>query len=125
MPNNATDFLAGKTALVTGANGAIGGALVQAFVNAGATLVVGTVRRAPPRDEPGVKWVALDLLDAKAIVRVAAEWAERVDILVNNAGVNGNCTLLAPPDAGLAREEMEVNYFGALNMVRSFAPAMQ
>ena len=41
------------------------------------------------------------------------------------AGANANSRIFLPPTLDGAREEMEVNVFGLLNMVRAFAPAMQ
>ena len=47
----------------------------------------------------------------------------RVDILINNAGVAafGNPLTM---DFAYIRQEMEVNYFGALNLARACAPEM-
>lgn len=124
MQAHSRDPIAGGAVLVTGANGAIGAALVEGFRAAGAAQVVATARTVPQTAQPGVTWEALDLTDAAAIDRIGQTWADRVDVLVNNAGVNGNATFLDPSDSATAREEMEVNYFGSLNLVRAIAPAM-
>jgi short-subunit dehydrogenase len=66
----------------------------------------------------------LDITDAAAVAALAGSLAPRVDILVNNAGFNGNRGALIEEDR-LARLEMDVNYFGLLNMIRAFSPAMR
>jgi NAD(P)-dependent dehydrogenase (short-subunit alcohol dehydrogenase family)/uncharacterized OB-fold protein len=112
--------IAGKVVLVTGANGGIGRELVTAFREAGAAEVIeaggpSSSGAAPP----------LDVTDRAAIEALAAQAAARVDILVNNAGYIGNAGALFPADRTLARREMDVNYFGLLNMIQAFAPAMR
>ncbi len=44
--------------------------------------------------------------------------------MVNNAGLFANQTLLGATDMAVARQEMEVNYFGTLAMCRAFAPVL-
>jgi NAD(P)-dependent dehydrogenase (short-subunit alcohol dehydrogenase family)/uncharacterized OB-fold protein len=115
--------IAGKVVLVTGANGGIGRELVAAFRGAGAAEVIeiggptGAAKDGPMR--------GLDITDRGAVATLASAVAERVDILVNNAGFNANAGALSPVDGSLARHEMDVNYFGLLNMIQSFAPAMR
>jgi NAD(P)-dependent dehydrogenase (short-subunit alcohol dehydrogenase family) len=114
----------GKTVLVTGARGGIGQALVKAFLEAGAAQVIAADRSPPaqPIADPRVRHLVLDVTDAQAAQRAAG--ACEVDVVVNNAGANGNCGLFEG-EADQARREMEVNYFGVLNMARAFAPAMK
>jgi NAD(P)-dependent dehydrogenase (short-subunit alcohol dehydrogenase family) len=116
--------LAGKRVLVTGASGGIGAALVDAFLYAGAAEVIAAARHAPPRRER-VTSAQLDVTDAASVAALAGRHAAGVDVLVNNAGFNGNCGALEPAAGDAARAEMEVNYFGTLNMLRAFAPAMR
>jgi NAD(P)-dependent dehydrogenase (short-subunit alcohol dehydrogenase family) len=47
-----------------------------------------------------------------------------VNLLVNNAGRFENQRLVLTADPDAARREMEVNYFGVLNMTRAFAPVL-
>ena len=79
--------LDGKTALVTGAAGAIGGAVVQAFADAGAQVLA--VDRVEPR--VGDAYVA-DVTQPDA-VEAAFEAAlarhGRVDVVFNGAGISG------------------------------------
>jgi 3-oxoacyl-[acyl-carrier protein] reductase len=88
--------LSGKTALVTGATGALGGAIARALHGQGATLAVsGTRREQLDRlaDDLGerVHVFPCDLTDTaqvEALVPAVEEKLEKLDILVANAGVN-------------------------------------
>ncbi len=88
--------LSGKTALVTGATGGIGGAIAYALYNQGATVGISG------RNEEKLQMLAselggervhilpADLSTAEgvdALVSAATDAMERVDILVNNAGL--------------------------------------
>ena len=87
--------LTGKTALVTGASGGIGGAIAQALHAAGATVALSGTRTAP------LKALAADLgsrahvltcdlsdpASVEALPKSAAAAMGSVDILVNNAGI--------------------------------------
>ncbi len=87
--------LSGKTALVTGASGGIGGAIARALHGAGATVGVSGTRAEALQalaDELGerVHVLPCDLSDAEAAAALsgaAEEAMGQVDILVNNAGL--------------------------------------
>src|SRR5689334_2872794 len=87
--------IAGKTALVTGANRGIGEAVVDALLAAGAAKVYAAARTLadlqPLIERHGGRAVALrlDVTDADQI-RAAVEAADNVELLVNNAGVAGH-----------------------------------
>jgi short-subunit dehydrogenase len=65
--------------------------------------------------------VQLDVTSDEDVAAVAS--LGPVDILVNNAGVAGYGNPVTM-DFTAVREELEVNYLGALRMVRAFVPAM-
>ncbi|WP_319460303.1 SDR family oxidoreductase [Micromonospora sp. RTP1Z1] len=111
--------IAGRTALVTGANRGFGRHLAAELVARGATVYAGA-RNPDSVDLAGVTPVRLDITDPGSVA-AAAELAGDVTLLINNAGISTGADLL---DADLAtiRLEMETHYFGTLSMVRAFAP---
>jgi len=118
----------GRTVLVTGANGGIGRALVSAFLEAGATEVIAATRSGDAKEFSGaerVTQIALDITDAASVRRASETIGHRVDILVNNAGFTAISGFFEGSDTQGARREMEVNYFGTLEMLRAFAPHMK
>ena len=118
------------TILVTGANRGIGEAFVKKFLNEGAKKIYLGVRD-PRKVEHLVsqhpdKLVALELdLTNPEHIHRAAQQAKDVNLIINNAGV---AFFGSMEDADLlehARQEMEVNYFGPLALLRSFAPILR
>lgn len=92
--------LAGKTALITGGAGGIGGAMAVRFAEAGARVVTCDLLAAQGedivsriRDQGGqAMFIEADVTNAaavRALVEATLEWAGRLDILVNNAGISG------------------------------------
>jgi 3-oxoacyl-[acyl-carrier protein] reductase len=86
--------LEGRTALVTGASGGIGGAIARTFKARGATLALSGTRRealeALAADLGGAEILPcrLDVADeVEALVPEALQRLGRLDILVNNAGI--------------------------------------
>jgi 3-oxoacyl-[acyl-carrier protein] reductase len=90
--------LTGKTALVTGATGAIGGAIARALHAQGATVAISGTRRDVLDALAGelkerVHVLPCDLADAAAVEKLvpdAEEKMQKLDILVANAGVNAD-----------------------------------
>lgn len=118
----------GKTVLVTGADGGLGKALVQAFVKAGAARVWAATRKQVAEDVAGdavIRPVRMDVTVIPSVEAAVEATGGEVDILVNNAGVTAISGLLDAETTEGARQEMEVNYLGTLNVIRGFAPAMK
>src|SRR3954447_5632582 len=119
----------GSVALVTGANRGIGRALTEALLERGAEKVYATARDpqtlAELRAHHGSRLVSLplDVTDAEQVAEVARR-ATDVDLLFNNAGVFEPTELTDEAIVDVARREMEVNYFGVLRMLRSFADTL-
>lgn len=113
--------LAGRTALVTGANRGLGRHLAAQLVERGATVYAGA-RDVDAVDLPGAIPVHLDVTDPASIA-AAAETARDVSVLVNNAGVfTGSSVLTGSLDD--LRQEIEVHYFGPIAVTRAFAPQL-
>jgi uncharacterized protein len=89
--------LNGRTVLLTGATGGIGHAIARRLHAAGAQLVL-TGRRTevlePLAGELGARSLAVDLADADAVERLAAECAD-VDALVANAALPASGSVLS------------------------------
>ena len=123
--------LGGKTALVTGASGGIGGAVARALHASGATVAL-TGRNmdalAALAGEFGERAhvIAGDLADAEAVTAVAKAAEEAlgtVDILVNNAGFSrDNLVMRLKDDDWLA--VLEVNLTAAFRLSRAVLRGM-
>lgn len=121
-----TQRIEGAVALVTGANRGIGRALTEALLGRGVKKVYATARDPQAlRDLHDERLVALrlDVTDADQI-RAAAEAASDVELVFNNAGVLLATGIADATVLGQARREMEVNYFGPLQLLQALAPTL-
>jgi short-subunit dehydrogenase len=122
--------IANRRILITGASRGLGRTLAFAFVAAGALEVFAGARKREDiekltRDAAAagapIMPIRLDVTNEDDISAVAG--LGFVDILINNAGVAGYGDPVQM-NFESASDEMNVNYFGALRMVRALAPAM-
>jgi NAD(P)-dependent dehydrogenase (short-subunit alcohol dehydrogenase family) len=119
----------GSVALVTGANRGIGLAITEALLERGSTKVYATARDPKTlevlHERHGSRLVPLrlDVTDSEQVAEVARR-ATDVDLLFNNAGAFEPTELTDEAIVDVARREMEVNYFGVLRMLRSFADTL-
>ncbi len=118
--------LAGRTALVTGAAGAIGSAVARALSSAGARVIAFDrdldANEALAAEIEGTA-VTVDLADAAALSAAAAQVGP-VDILVNNAGVLSN-NKIASTDLDEWRRVHAINVDAALIMAQAALPRMR
>ncbi len=122
-----------RKVLITDGKTAVGQALARAFAKAGADLIwVGHAepwKRLPGWDElgriPQVTPVPLDLTNGRSVEELAGSIGGKVDIVVNNAEVHRSCGIDACRGVGVARDEMDINYFGALRLAQAFGGAMK
>lgn len=112
------------TALITGANRGLGAEFAHQALARGAKKVYAAARKPESVALEGLIPVRLDVTDAAAVARLAAELGD-VNLVVNNAGVAGVGSLLAEDGEEALRWMLETNVFGILNMSRHFAPVLQ
>ena len=116
----------GAVALVTGANRGIGRALTEALLARGVRKVYAAARNPETlrglRDERLVP-LRLDVTDANQI-RAAGEDASDVELVFSNAGVALARGIADATTLDQARREMEVNYFGPLQLLQQLAPTL-
>jgi len=118
--------IGGAVALVTGANRGIGRALTEALLARGAKKVYAAARQPETLRGVGDERVValrLDVTDADQI-RAAVDAAPDVGLVFNNAGVTLATDLAASTLIDHARLEMDVNYFGPLQLLHHMAPTL-
>lgn len=131
--------LAGRGAIITGANQGLGRAIAEHFVRAGASVLL------TARDESLLKQVhdelrrmanpSQDVLiqpgdvssreSCQSLVGRAKRELPEVSILVNNAGVYGPKGPLEEVDWDEWQRAVEINLFGTVHMCRSVIPLMK
>jgi NAD(P)-dependent dehydrogenase (short-subunit alcohol dehydrogenase family) len=118
--------------LITGCSTGIGREIARAALEAGHSVVV-TARQAHAVqdfvDEFGDRAlaVALDVTDAAEItaaVSAAEEAFGGIDVLVNNAG-HGYLSAVEEGEDAEVRKLFDVNFFGAVGMIKAVLPAMR
>ncbi|HYF20109.1 MAG TPA: SDR family NAD(P)-dependent oxidoreductase [Ramlibacter sp.] len=122
-----------RKVLVTDGKTAVGQAMVQALVKAGADIVwVGHAE--PWKKLPGfaditamkeVTLVPLDLTNERSVSELAGEIGGKVDIVINNAEVHRTFGISGRRGTDVARLEMDINYFGLLRLAQAFGPALR
>jgi NAD(P)-dependent dehydrogenase (short-subunit alcohol dehydrogenase family) len=118
--------------LITGCSTGFGREIARAALQAGHRVVV-TARRAEAvqdfTDEFGDRAVAvaLDVTDTgqvAAAVAAAEDAFGGIDVLVNNAG-HGYLSAVEEGEDAEVRKLFDVNYFGAVDMIKAVLPAMR
>jgi NAD(P)-dependent dehydrogenase (short-subunit alcohol dehydrogenase family) len=109
--------------LVTGANGGIGTAFVEAALARGAAKVYATARTPRTWEDERVIPLTLDVTDAASIAAVV-EAAPDVTILINNAGANAPTPGILSHTDDEIRSNVETNFFGPLFLARAYAPLL-
>lgn len=123
--------LTGKTALITGASGGLGGAIARALHEAGATVGLSGTRQAPLdalAEALGARAHVLpcDLSDRAAVDALAGQALGAmgaVDILINNAGITRDGLMLRMGDAQWD-DVIEINLTATMRLSRGVLRAM-
>jgi len=129
-------ILKGRAAVITGANRGLGKAIAEAFVDAGASVLL-TAREEPllyqvqdqlrQRAGEGQQVHAMrgDVSDAAscdAVARQAISSFGKVTILVNNAGIYGPMGNIESVDFAEWVKAVQINLFGVVLMCRALIP---
>jgi NAD(P)-dependent dehydrogenase (short-subunit alcohol dehydrogenase family) len=122
-------------AIVTGAGPGMGRSIALRFAAHGAAVVLGG-RRQPPLEEVAAEVRAIgaealvvpcDIADPAActsVVEQARAQFGRLDVVVQNAHHEGDWSPAAVADPHEWRRIMDINFFGALQLVQAAAPVM-
>jgi NAD(P)-dependent dehydrogenase (short-subunit alcohol dehydrogenase family) len=124
-------LLAGKTALITGAESGIGLATSRLFAAAGARVhLVGldpaALQRAAAELDAG--WTVADVTDTAAVrdaVSAARHRVGRLDVLFSNAGVSGPIAPLVDYPEQDFQRVLQVHVAGAFHLLKHGIPAMR
>jgi len=115
-----------KILFISGANRGIGKALVEQALKHNAKKIYAAARdisKIPQFNDARVVAVELDISNAKQIEN-AAKIASDTEILINNAGVASFGSVLTGQVEAM-KFDMDVNYYGTLNLTRAFLPNLQ
>jgi len=120
--------LAGKVALITGANGGLGRFVTEAFLAAGA-MVVGVSRSIQASDFPHPGFAALpaELSGGEAARKMAGDVMARfgrIDILVHVMGGFAGGKSVAETDDATLDKMLDLNYRSAFFIARAVLPHM-
>lgn len=133
--------LKGKVVVVTGGSRGLGLHAASAFLQAGASTVFISSRKAAacesavaalnaqPNLQPGAKAISVPADSAteagvKALVEQVKEHTDHVDILFANAGASWGAPFDSHPDSAFAKV-MDLNVRAVFNTVREFTPLLQ
>ena len=115
-----------KVILITGANRGIGKSLVKSSLEKGARKIYATSRdlsKMPNFGDEKVVPLELDITDSVQILKIA-EKTKDVEVLINNAGILSQGNVLDGQISAI-ENDMKVNYYGTMNMMRAFAPILE
>lgn len=130
----ARQFLSEKTAWITGASSGIGEALVNEFVNQGATVIISSndlpglerVKAANNEKSSKIICVPFDLSDTSDIQKIVAQQMKsigKLDYLLNIGGISQRARIDETP-LWLDRKIFEINYFGTIALTKAVLPYM-
>lgn len=118
--------LTGKRALITGGSSGLGLAISEAFVEAGAEVIIAGNQTDQVRAEAariGATGLIAELGTREASLQLAKDAGE-IDILVSNAGIEGPVTGLADLEEDAYLRVFDVNLHAATWLTSIYAPQM-
>lgn len=122
-----------RRVLITDGRNAVGHAMAKAFSDAEALIVfVGVADPWKPfpgekalRAIPRVEIVPLDVTDTESVTELAEQNGARIDIVVNTAEHIRAGGVMERKGLTVAREEMDVRYFGMTRLAQAFGPILR
>lgn len=122
-----------KVVWITGASSGIGEALVYAYNNLGAKLIISSRNRdalfrvkANCKDQINVHVLSLDLADSNTLQEKAADAIRiygYIDILINSGGISQR-SLAIDTDLATEKRLMDVNFWGTVILSKAVLPQM-
>jgi NAD(P)-dependent dehydrogenase (short-subunit alcohol dehydrogenase family)/uncharacterized OB-fold protein len=122
-----------RRVLISDGRNAVGQAMARAISAAEASIVFVGIAT-PWKPFPGedalrkidrVEIVPLDMTDSVSVDDIAGEIGGRVDILINTAEHVRAGGIVERKGLNLAREEMDVRYFGLMRLAQAFGPILR
>ena len=128
-------MLTNKRAIITGGGRGIGKAIAQAFLEAGAEVLLvarnQTDLEFTQKELSPLGWVEIISADVSletgsaAVVKKVSDLWGQLDILVNAAGVYGPIGPLAEANVAEWRQAIDINLIGTFLMMRAMVPLMK
>jgi NAD(P)-dependent dehydrogenase (short-subunit alcohol dehydrogenase family)/uncharacterized OB-fold protein len=122
-----------RRVLISDGRHAVGQAMAKAFCEAGASIVFVGIAD-PWKPYPGmaelagierVEIVPLDVTDTESVTELAGQNGGRIDIVVNTAEHVRPGGVIERSNLTIARDEMDIRYFGMLRLGQAFGPALR
>ncbi|MCF6161024.1 MAG: oxidoreductase [Furfurilactobacillus sp.] len=115
--------------IITGASSGMGESAAKQFFDAGYTVYAGArrIEKMAHLSKLGIHTFRLDVTDSQsnqAFVDQVLKDAGRIDILINNAGY-GSFGALEDVSPEEAKQQFDVNVFGAMNLTQLVLPTMR
>ena len=122
-----------RRVLITDVRTPMGQAMARAIIDAGASKVFLGVAQAwkpfPGQDDlfslSKTEIAPLDLADGENVRDLSASIGGKTDIIINTAQYVRPGSVFDRGDVATAKDEMEINYFGALRLLQAFGPIMR
>ena len=112
--------VSGKTVLISGGTGGIGGAFARAFLSHGAHVIVGDIKP-PPERRADIRYESLDVRDGAAIDDLAQR-VEALDVVIHCAG---KLVRWEEYDPDIFMDILNIHLVGNLRLANAFRPHLK